>query len=163
MHILSMPVVHNVPRRNGQCLPLPSPTLPYASSQRVQRTTWRGLTGVQVRNLYVGKDFKGDVPLHLKIAAGLTTGALGICVASPTDLVKVRHGGGMMWHMGLWHHRVVGYSAWAVGHCTKRCGVQPQGVLVCARVSCAVGVAHARLPPASGGECASADLRGHPG
>jgi hypothetical protein len=30
------------------------------------------------------------VPLHLKIAAGLTTGALAITVASPTDLVKVR-------------------------------------------------------------------------
>lgn len=44
----------------------------------------------QVRNFYVGPDFKGDPPLHLKIAAGLTTGALGICVASPTDLVKVR-------------------------------------------------------------------------
>ncbi|KAF5827525.1 mitochondrial carrier domain-containing protein [Dunaliella salina] len=43
-----------------------------------------------VRNFYVGKDFKGDPPLHLKIAAGLTTGALGIMVASPTDLVKVR-------------------------------------------------------------------------
>ncbi|GAX85450.1 hypothetical protein CEUSTIGMA_g12866.t1 [Chlamydomonas eustigma] len=43
-----------------------------------------------VRNLYVGKDHKGDPPLHLKIAAGLTTGALGIMVASPTDLVKVR-------------------------------------------------------------------------
>ncbi|GLI61595.1 hypothetical protein VaNZ11_004013 [Volvox africanus] len=43
-----------------------------------------------VRNVYVGKDFKGDPPLHLKIAAGLTTGALGISVASPTDLVKVR-------------------------------------------------------------------------
>eukprot|EP00983_Pelagomonas_calceolata_P062532 1147342-Pelagomonas_calceolata.AAC.3 len=44
---------------------------------------------VQVRNFYVGKDFKGDPPLHLKIAAGLTTGALGIMIASPTDLVKV--------------------------------------------------------------------------
>lgn len=43
-----------------------------------------------VRNFYVGKDHKGDPPLHLKIAAGLTTGAFGICVASPTDLVKVR-------------------------------------------------------------------------
>lgn len=42
----------------------------------------------------MGKDFKGDPPLHLKVAAGLTTGALGICVASPTDLVKVRGGGG---------------------------------------------------------------------
>lgn len=33
---------------------------------------------------------QGDVPLHLKVAAGLTTGAIGISVASPTDLVKVR-------------------------------------------------------------------------
>lgn len=43
-----------------------------------------------VKSLYVGKDFVGDVPLHKKILAGLTTGALGIAVASPTDLVKVR-------------------------------------------------------------------------
>lgn len=43
-----------------------------------------------VKNLYVGKDFVGDVPLHKKILAGLTTGALAITVASPTDLVKVR-------------------------------------------------------------------------
>lgn len=43
-----------------------------------------------VRNFYVGKDHKGDIPLHIKIAAGLTTGAIGITVASPTDLVKVR-------------------------------------------------------------------------
>ena len=32
-----------------------------------------------------------DVPgLHIKIAAGMTSGALAILVASPTDLVKVR-------------------------------------------------------------------------
>ncbi|XP_024367284.1 mitochondrial uncoupling protein 1 [Physcomitrium patens] len=43
-----------------------------------------------VKNLYLGKDHVGDAPLLKKIAAGLTTGALGICVASPTDLVKVR-------------------------------------------------------------------------
>eukprot|EP01018_Ginkgo_biloba_P033754 Gb_25337 [translate_table: standard] len=43
-----------------------------------------------VKNLYVGKDFVGDVPLHKKILAALTTGALAITVASPTDLVKVR-------------------------------------------------------------------------
>jgi len=43
-----------------------------------------------VKNMFVGKDHVGDVPLHLKIAAGLTTGAFAICVASPTDLVKVR-------------------------------------------------------------------------
>ena len=40
--------------------------------------------------MYVGKDFEGPVPLHLKIAAGLTTGAFAITVASPTDLVKAR-------------------------------------------------------------------------
>lgn len=43
-----------------------------------------------VKNLYVGKDFVGDVPLYMKILAALTTGALAITVASPTDLVKVR-------------------------------------------------------------------------
>lgn len=74
-----------------------------------------------MRNLYVGKDHVGDVPLSKKILAGLTTGehscrrnsgyiyryfhlyrligllvfvelsgALGIMVANPTDLVKVR-------------------------------------------------------------------------
>ncbi|KAL0669023.1 hypothetical protein Bca4012_031727 [Brassica carinata] len=43
-----------------------------------------------VKNLYVGKDHVGDVPLSKKILAGLTTGALGIIVANPTDLVKVR-------------------------------------------------------------------------
>jgi solute carrier family 25 uncoupling protein 8/9 len=45
---------------------------------------------VQVKQAFVGKDHKGDVPLHLKIASGLTTGAIAITVASPTDLVKVR-------------------------------------------------------------------------
>lgn len=43
-----------------------------------------------VKQLYVGKDFEGDVPLLKKIAAALTTGAVGIAVANPTDLVKVR-------------------------------------------------------------------------
>ncbi|EFJ35536.1 hypothetical protein SELMODRAFT_80205 [Selaginella moellendorffii] len=43
-----------------------------------------------VKMLYVGKDHTGDVPLVKKIAAGLTTGALAITVANPTDLVKVR-------------------------------------------------------------------------
>lgn len=42
-----------------------------------------------VRNFYVGKDFKGDPPVLQKIAAGLTTSAIGITVASPTDVVKV--------------------------------------------------------------------------
>ncbi|PON36922.1 Mitochondrial brown fat uncoupling protein [Parasponia andersonii] len=43
-----------------------------------------------VKTLYVGKDFVGDVPLTKKILAALTTGALAITVANPTDLVKVR-------------------------------------------------------------------------
>ena len=42
-----------------------------------------------IRNAMVGKDHQGDVSLGIKIAAGLTTGAIGISVASPTDLVKV--------------------------------------------------------------------------
>lgn len=43
-----------------------------------------------VKSFFVGKDHVGDVPLTMKIAAGLATGAIGISVASPTDLVKVR-------------------------------------------------------------------------
>lgn len=43
-----------------------------------------------VKSFYVGKDHVGDVPLSKKILAALTTGAVGIAVANPTDLVKVR-------------------------------------------------------------------------
>ncbi|CAI7791381.1 unnamed protein product [Closterium sp. NIES-54] len=43
-----------------------------------------------VKALFVGKDHTGDVPLTVKIAAALTTGAVGISIANPTDLVKVR-------------------------------------------------------------------------
>jgi len=43
-----------------------------------------------VKAFYCGPDHVGDVPLHLKIAAGLTTGAVGIAIANPTDFVKVR-------------------------------------------------------------------------
>ncbi|CAL5192240.1 unnamed protein product [Lathyrus oleraceus] len=43
-----------------------------------------------VKNLYVGKDHVGDAPLAKKILAALTTGAVAIAVANPTDLVKVR-------------------------------------------------------------------------
>jgi len=43
-----------------------------------------------MKRLIVGKDHVGDIPLHLKIGSGLATGALAICIASPTDLVKVR-------------------------------------------------------------------------
>jgi solute carrier family 25 uncoupling protein 8/9 len=41
-----------------------------------------------VRNLY--HDGHGDPSLLTKIAAGLTTGATGILVANPTDVVKIR-------------------------------------------------------------------------
>ncbi|KAK1321306.1 Mitochondrial uncoupling protein 1 [Acorus calamus] len=43
-----------------------------------------------IKSFYVGNDYVGDVPLSKKILAGLTTGALAISVANPTDLVKVR-------------------------------------------------------------------------
>ena len=33
---------------------------------------------------------QGDIPLGTKVAAALTTGALAIAIASPTDLVKAR-------------------------------------------------------------------------
>lgn len=49
--------------------------------------------GVGAPCLQMGKDYKGDPSLGIKIAAGLTTGAIGIAVASPTDLVKVGAGG----------------------------------------------------------------------
>ena len=42
-----------------------------------------------VKNVYMGDRPPGDAPLYLKVAAGLTTGALAIAIASPTDLVKV--------------------------------------------------------------------------
>lgn len=43
-----------------------------------------------VKSFYVGDDFVGNISLSKKILAGLTTGAIAIAVASPTDLVKVR-------------------------------------------------------------------------
>ncbi|XP_020704568.1 mitochondrial uncoupling protein 1 isoform X1 [Dendrobium catenatum] len=43
-----------------------------------------------IKSFYVGDDFVGDISLSKKILAGLTTGAIAIAVASPTDLVKVR-------------------------------------------------------------------------
>ena len=43
-----------------------------------------------VKKLFMGERPAGEAPLYLKIAAGLTTGALAIMVANPTDLVKAR-------------------------------------------------------------------------
>lgn len=47
-----------------------------------------------VKRLYVGDKFEGQlIPMHYRIAAGLTTGAVGIMVANPTDVVKIRFQG----------------------------------------------------------------------
>jgi solute carrier family 25 uncoupling protein 8/9 len=46
---------------------------------------------VPVRNMIAGELKPGENPtLATKIAAGLTTGAIGISIANPTDVVKVR-------------------------------------------------------------------------
>ena len=42
-----------------------------------------------VKKVYMGDRPPTDAPLYLKVAAGLTTGAVAIAIASPTDLVKV--------------------------------------------------------------------------
>lgn len=43
-----------------------------------------------VRNLIVPKDKQDNPSFFYKLAAGFTTGAIGITVANPTDLVKIR-------------------------------------------------------------------------
>ncbi|CAD8198655.1 unnamed protein product [Paramecium octaurelia] len=43
-----------------------------------------------MRDFFCGKDFKGDPPLSKKIYAGLATGGIGISIASPFDVIKVR-------------------------------------------------------------------------
>jgi hypothetical protein len=43
-----------------------------------------------MKRLYVGENFVGMVPLGRRILAALTTGAIGISVANPTDVVKIR-------------------------------------------------------------------------
>lgn len=40
-----------------------------------------------VKRIFMGSSEK-DAPLLVKVAAGMTTGALAIAIASPTDLVK---------------------------------------------------------------------------
>lgn len=42
-----------------------------------------------VKNMFMGGETDKPAPLPIKIAAGMTTGAFAIAVASPTDLVKV--------------------------------------------------------------------------
>ena len=47
-----------------------------------------------VKQFYVGDKYDGQmIPMYYRIAAGLTTGAFGILVANPTDVVKIRFQG----------------------------------------------------------------------
>lgn len=46
-----------------------------------------------VKQFYVGKDHEGVISIWYRIAAALTTGAFGITVANPTDVVKIRFQG----------------------------------------------------------------------
>lgn len=46
-----------------------------------------------VKQLYVGKDHQGPISIFTRILAALTTGAFGIMIANPTDVVKIRFQG----------------------------------------------------------------------
>lgn len=46
-----------------------------------------------VKQLFVGKDHQGPISIFTRILAALTTGAFGIIVANPTDVVKIRFQG----------------------------------------------------------------------
>lgn len=46
-----------------------------------------------VKQLYVGKDHVGPISIWTRILAALTTGAIGISIANPTDVVKIRFQG----------------------------------------------------------------------
>lgn len=43
-----------------------------------------------VKQLYVGPNHEGPISVWTRILAALTTGAFGIMVANPTDVVKIR-------------------------------------------------------------------------
>lgn len=43
-----------------------------------------------VRNFYVGENHVGPISIFTRIIAALTTGAIGILIANPTDVVKIR-------------------------------------------------------------------------
>ena len=43
-----------------------------------------------VKNLIVGDNYQGMIPIGYRILAALCTGAIGIMVANPTDVVKIR-------------------------------------------------------------------------
>jgi solute carrier family 25 uncoupling protein 8/9 len=46
-----------------------------------------------VKNAIVGPDHKGPISIFTRILAALATGAFGIMVANPTDVVKIRFQG----------------------------------------------------------------------
>ena len=46
-----------------------------------------------VKRLYVGENHVGPISIFTRILAALTTGAVGIMVANPTDVVKIRFQG----------------------------------------------------------------------
>ena len=46
-----------------------------------------------VKQFCVGKDHVGPISIFYRIAAALTTGAIGITIANPTDVVKIRFQG----------------------------------------------------------------------
>ncbi len=46
-----------------------------------------------VKQFYVGKDHVGPISVFYRILAALTTGAIGISIANPTDVVKIRFQG----------------------------------------------------------------------
>ena len=46
-----------------------------------------------VKQMLVGKDHQGPISIFTRILAALTTGAFGILVANPTDVVKIRFQG----------------------------------------------------------------------
>ena len=46
-----------------------------------------------VKQALVGKDHTGSISIFTRISAALITGAFGIMVANPTDVVKIRFQG----------------------------------------------------------------------
>ena len=43
-----------------------------------------------VRDFYMGKDKHKEPTFFIRVIAAMTTGAFGICIACPTDVVKIR-------------------------------------------------------------------------
>lgn len=43
-----------------------------------------------IKHFICGRDFKGEVSLYQRVLAGLASGAIGILIANPTDVIKIR-------------------------------------------------------------------------